>query len=304
LTITTGLVGKGRWRLVNPKWKLFDRLNRKVPVSQEEVPKGEQGRVTELISRGVLMKKRPKGNRKFKIFVSNWELFELVLDNEFPDGLDSVHFENDSRESAAKRSRDSKGTTVKVDSSILIKVFSRPQHDHGTLSEMTERHGVVGLDLQVTDFHAQGLWVSVENHESFFACNSQNCPDLDGVILLSGNPSRIKIDWMEESAKKGCNFIHFADLDFFGLEHFAAIHDRLDKAVTLWNSPEIGAGFYINKGDSSLFTKQKLEANLDRIGVVLPKDENANTIFTFITETGMCIHQEMVHDLFFKSRCD
>ena len=286
---------------MNPKWNLFDRLDREIPLSQDDVPKSELNLVLDLITRGILEKRRPKGSRKFKIFVSNRELFNLVLETEFPDGLESVFFESESRESAAKRSRDSKGTSVSVDSSLLVKVFSSTSNPQKNLVDMTDQHGVAGLDLNVTEFIANGLWASVENHETFFACSGKNCPDLDGVVLLSGNPSKIKIDWMEKSCNHGCNFIHFGDLDFFGLEHFAALYERIGKGVTFWNDVQIDSDFYINKGDKALFSKQKLEANLDKIRAVLPHDINAKMVFKNITDTGLCIHQEMIQDIFFKS---
>ena len=77
---------------MNPKWNLFDRLDREIPLSQDDVPKSELNLILDLITRGILEKRRPKGSRKFKIFVSNRELFNLVLETEFPDGLESVFF--------------------------------------------------------------------------------------------------------------------------------------------------------------------------------------------------------------------
>lgn len=284
---------------MNPKWRLFNKLSTGVLISHDDVPKSLHSTINQMLKRGVVTKIRPKGNRKFKYIVSNNKLFQIMLKSEFPEGLDSIEFDNDTRESSAKRERDSKGTSIKVDSSLILKVFKSYDVDSDNLAKMTSKHGLVAIDILTSQFCAKGNWASIENHETFHYSNKDNSSEYDGVILLSGNPSIMRINWMIESAKSGCTFVHFADLDFFGLEHFSAIREHLGDSVELWNSPLIDLKFYQKHGDKNLFDKQKNEANLSKITQSTEVSTNAKEIFKNIKDSGYCIHQELVHDLFF-----
>lgn len=284
---------------MNPKWRLFNKLSSGVLISHDDVPKSLHSTINQMLKRGVVTKIKPKGNRKFKYVVSNEALFQIMLKSEFPEGLDSVEFENNSRESSAKRERDSKGTSVKVDSSLLLKVFKSNGKHTNDLVRMTRTHGLAAIDIESSEFTAKGKWVSIENHETFHFCNEKNCSEYDGVILLSGNPSAMRVSWMKKSADEGCKFIHFADLDFFGIEHFGSIKEFLGDSVDLWNSPLIDVDFYRTHGDKELFEKQKNEANLKKIEKTIADNFNAREIFENITRSGFCIHQELIHSLFF-----
>jgi len=284
---------------LNPKWRLFNKLSSGVLISHDDVPKSLHSTINQMLKRGVVTKIKPKGNRKFKYVVSNEALFQIMLKSEFPEGLDSVEFENNSRESSAKRERDSKGTSVKVDSSLLLKVFKSNGKHTNDLVRMTRTHGLAAIDIESSEFTAKGKWVSIENHETFHFCNEKNCSEYDGVILLSGNPSAMRVSWMKKSADEGCKFIHFADLDFFGIEHFGSIKEFLGDSVDLWNSPLIDVDFYRTHGDKELFEKQKNEANLKKIEKTIADNFNAREIFENITRSGFCIHQELIHSLFF-----
>ena len=256
--------------------------------------------INQMLKRGVVTKIKPKGNRKFKYVISNDALFQIMLKSEFPEGLDSVEFENNSRESSAKRERDSKGTSIKVDSSLLLKVFKSNGKHTDELVRMTKTHGLAAIDIESSKFTAKGKWVSIENHETFHFCNDKNCSEYDGAILLSGNPSAMRVSWMKKSADEGCEFIHFADFDFFGIEHFGSIKESLCDSVDLWNSPLIDVDFYQKHGDKELFEKQKTEANLKKIEKTIAGNFNAREIFENITKSGFCIHQELIHNLFFE----
>jgi len=105
--------------------------------------------------------------------------------------------------------------------------------------------------------------------------------------------------WMKKSADEGCKFVHFADLDFFGIEHFSSINESLCDSVDLWNSPLIDLDYYRKHGDKELFEKQKTEANLKKIEKTITGSNNAREIFENITKSGFCIHQELIHSLFF-----
>ena len=252
-----------------------------------------------MLKRGVVAKIKPKGNRKFKYVVSNDALFQIMLKSEFPEGLDSIEFESNSRESSAKRERDSKGTSIKVDSSLLLKVFKSNGEHAGDLVRMTKTHGLAAIDLESSEFTARGKWVSIENHETFHYCNEKNCSEYDGAILLSGTPSAMRVNWMKKSADEGCKFVHFADLDFFGIEHFSSINECLGDSVDLWNTPLIDVEYYRRFGDKELFDKQKGEFNQTKIGQIVEVNENAKLIYNNIKNSGYCIHQERLHDLFF-----
>ena len=284
---------------MNPKWRLFNKLSSGVLISHDDVPKSLHSTINQMLKRGVVTKIKPKGNRKFKYVVSNEALFQIMLNSEFPEGLDSVEFENNSRESSAKRERDSKGTSIKVDSSLLLKVFKFNGKHTDDLIRMTRTHGLAAIDIESSKFTAKGKWVSIENHETFHFCNEKNCSEYDGVILLSGNPSAMRVSWMKKSADEGCEFVHFADLDFFGIEHFGSIKESLGDSVDLWNSPLIDVDFYRTHGDKELFEKQKTEANLKKIEKTTADNFNACEIFENITRSGFCIHQELIHNLFF-----
>lgn len=284
---------------MNPKWRLFNKLNSGVLLSHDDVPKSLHSTINEMLKRGVVSKIRPKGNRKFKYVVSNDALFQIILKSEFPEGLDSIEFENNSRESSAKRERDSKGTSIKVDSSLLLKVFKSNDKHAEDLVRMTKTHGLTAIDIQSSKFIARGKWASIENHETFHYCNENNCSEYDGVILLSGTPSAMRVNWMKKSADEGCKFVHFADLDFFGIAHFGSINESLCDSVDLWNSPLIDLDFYRKHGDKELFEKQKTEANLKKIEKTITGNNNAREIFENITKSGFCIHQELIHSLFF-----
>ena len=284
---------------MNPKWRLFNKLSSGVLISHDDVPKSLHSTINQMLKRGIVTKIKPKGNRKFKYVVSNEALFQIMLKSEFPEGLDSVEFENNSRESSAKRERDSKGTSIKVDSSLLLKVFKSNGKHIDDLVRMTRTHGLAAIDIESSEFTAKGKWVSIENHETFHFCNEKNCSEYDGVILLSGNPSAMRVSWMKKSADEGCEFIHFADLDFFGIEHFGSIKEFLGDSVDLWNSPLIDLDFYRTHGDKELFEKQKTEANLKKIEKTIADNFNAREIFENITRSGFCIHQELIHSLFF-----
>jgi len=284
---------------LNPKWRLFNKLNSGVLISHNDVPKSLHSTINEMLKRGVVTKIKPKGNRKFKYVVSNDALFQIMLKSEFPEGLDSLEFENNSRESSAKRERDSKGASVKVDSSLLLKVFKSNGKHTDDLVRMTKNHGLAAIDIESSKFTAKGKWVSIENHETFHFCNENNCSEYDGAILLSGNPSAMRVSWMKKSADEGCKFVHFADLDFFGIEHFGSIKESLFDSIDLWNSPLIDVDFYQKHGDKELFEKQKTEANLKKIEKTIIGNVNAREIFENITKSGFCIHQELIHNLFF-----
>lgn len=284
---------------LNPKWRLFNKLNTGVLLSHDDVPKSLHSTINDMLKRGVVSKIKPKGNRKFKYVVSNNSLFQIILKSEFPEGLDSGEFENNSRESSAKRERDSKGTSIKVDTSLILKVFNSYEEHDEELARMTKTHGLTAIDMQTSKFIAKGKWASIENHETFHYCNENNCKEYDGVILLSGNPSVMRINWMKMSANEGCKFVHFADLDFFGIEHFGSIKESLCDSVDLWNSPLIDVNFYRKHGDKELFEKQKNEANLKKIEKTTIGNINALEIFENITKSGFCIHQELIHSLFF-----
>ncbi len=284
---------------MNPKWRLFNKLNSGVLISHNDVPKSLHSTINEMLKRGVVTKIKPKGNRKFKYVVSNDALFQIMLKSEFPEGLDSLEFENNSRESSAKRERDSKGASVKVDSSLLLKVFKSNGKHTDDLVRMTKNHGLAAIDIESSKFTAKGKWVSIENHETFHFCNENNCSEYDGAILLSGNPSAMRVSWMKKSADEGCKFVHFADLDFFGIEHFGSIKESLFDSIDLWNSPLIDVDFYQKHGDKELFEKQKTEANLKKIEKTIIGNVNAREIFENITKSGFCIHQELIHNLFF-----
>jgi hypothetical protein len=291
--------GKGRLMQLNPKWRLFNKLNSGVLLSHDEVPKSLHSTINVMLKRGVVAKIKPKGNRKFKYVVSNDSLFQIILKTEFPEGLDSIEFKNDSRESSAKRERDSKGTSIKVDSSLLLKVFKSYGEIDEDLVRMTKNHGLAAIDILSSQFIARGKWASIENHETFHFSDEKNCSEYDGVILLSGNPSVMRINWMKKSADSGCKFIHFADLDFYGIEHFSSINDSLGESVDLWNSPLLDVEYYKKYGDKGLFEKQKGEFNMSKIDQIIKKNENASIIFDNIKNSGYCIHQELVHNLFF-----
>ena len=284
---------------MNPKWRLFNKLSSGVLISHDEVPKSLHSIINQMLNRGVVTKIKPKGNRKFKYVVSNDALFQIMLKTEFPEGLDSIEFENNSRESSAKRERDSKGTSVKVDSSLLLKVFKSNSGHTDDLVRMTRTHGLVAIDIESSKFTAEGNWVSIENHETFHFCNEKNCSEYDGAILLSGNPSAMRVNWMKKSADEGCKFVHFADLDFFGIEHFGSIKESLFDSVDMWNSHLIDLDFYQKHGDKELFDKQKTEVNLKKIEKTIAGNDNARKIFENITKSGFCIHQELIHNLFF-----
>jgi hypothetical protein len=284
---------------LNPKWRLFNKLSTGVLISHDDVPKSLHSTIDQMLKRGVVTKIRPKGNRKFKYVVSNDALFQIMLKSEFPEGLDSVEFENNSRESSAKRERDSKGTSIKVDSSLLLKVFKSNGKDTDDLVRMTKNHGLAAIDIESSQFTAKGKWVSIENHETFHFCNEKNCTEYDGAILLSGNPSAMRVSWMKKSADEGCKFVHFADLDFFGIEHFSSMSECLGDSVDLWNTPIIDVEYYRRFGDKELFDKQKGEFNQTKIGKIVEINENAKLIYNNIKATGYCIHQERLHELFF-----
>ena len=104
---------------------------------------------------------------------------------------------------------------------------------------------------------------------------------------------------MKKSAEEGCKFVHFADLDFFGIEHFSSISECLGDSVDLWNTPTIDVEYYRRFGDKELFDKQKGEFNQTKIGKIVEINENAKLIYNNIKATGYCIHQERLHELFF-----
>ena len=82
----TVLVGKGRLMKLNPKWRLFNKLNTGVLLSHDDVPKSLHSIINDMLKRGVVSKIKPKGNRKFKYVVSNNSLFQIILKSEFPEG--------------------------------------------------------------------------------------------------------------------------------------------------------------------------------------------------------------------------
>jgi len=59
--------------------------------------------------------------------------------------------------------------------------------------------------------------------------------------------------------------------------------------------------FFRKYGDKELFEKQKNESNLKKIEKAINANSNARYIFENITNSGFCIHQELVHNLFFDS---
>jgi len=299
--IKTDLVGKEKVLNMSQKHKLFINLDSGVLFSRDAVSKKLHPLIDEMLQRGIILREKPKGSRKFKYIVNNDNLFKAMTKKHFPGGLYSTEFDNDSRESAAIRERDSKKTSRKVDSSLILKVFTDQNKEMSELVKATEKHGLCAIDIATSNFLASGRWVSIENHESFHVICKENSKNFDGAVLLSGNPSSKRIQWMKESSENGCFFTHFGDLDFFGLEHFSAIENSLGDSVDLWNSEKITVDFFRKNGDKDLFDKQKSEANLQKINRVIGKNQNASDIYSNIIKSGNCIHQEMIHSFFFET---
>ena len=281
------------------KHKFFIKLDSGILFSRDSVSKKLHPLIDEMLQRDIIKKEKPKGNRTFKYTINNNVLFKSMVKKHFPEGLYSTEFDNDSRESAALRERDSKKTSKKVDSSLILKIFTPFNEEMSELVKATEKHGLCAIDIASSNFLASGRWVSIENHESFHVANKKNCKTFDGAVLLSGNPSSKRIQWMKKSSDNGCIFTHFGDLDFFGLEHFGAIENSLGTSVDLWNSDELTMDFFLKNGDKKLFDKQKNEANLQKINNAVDKNKNASEIYSNIIGSGNCIHQEMIHSLFF-----
>ena len=292
---------------MDPILRFLRRLSEGDKVSTRSVAKAVEATANKMSERQIIAKRIPPGSRTLKWCVINEAALDSYCRNQYPLGLFAEELELDTRESAAKSRRGSKRTGARVEEVILCKVFCESAvvgEVSSLLVQSTSTFGVAVFTHPPSNITASGLWVSIENHESFHVVNKANSPSFDGAFLLSGQPSAKQINWMGQSTESGCSFVHFGDLDFAGLTHYIQLRNRLGDAITFWSPQDIGVDLFKHLGNRVLFKRQMSSAkyNIENLRGGLRGDEDALHILRLIVETGCVIEQEALHNEFLRSR--
>jgi len=259
----------------------------------------------EMMGRGILIKRIPENSRSFKYCIANRQLFEDYSKKKFPLGLYAEELEENTREASAKSRRGTKKAGAKIGEEIfLLKIFNEDAliGDSVDVAKLQYQHfRIFAMRYSDRKLLANGNWLIVENHETFYLINERNTSSFHGSILLSGTPTSRKIDWMLRSSNLGARFIHFGDLDISAISHHLSMKKILKESIRFWVPDELSPDFFRSRGNKDLFKRQSLKHDISKMKLQITNEDQALRLIRVIEETGFVIEQEMLHELFLSS---
>ena len=256
----------------------------------------------DMIDRGILVKRIPENSRSFKYCIENRRLFEDYSKKKFPLGLHAKELEENTREASALSRRGTKRAGSKIGEEIfLLKIFNDDAliGDSVDVAQLQYQHfRIFAMRYSDRKLLANGNWLIVENHETFYLMDEKNTSLFNGSILLSGTPTSRQIDWMLRSSNLGARFIHFGDLDISAISHYSSMKKSLKENIKFWVPDELSPDFFRARGNKDLFRKQSLKHDISKMKLQFTNEDHVLRLIGVIEETGFVIEQEMLHELF------
>lgn len=205
------------------------------------ISRKDRMRLQSLFDAGVIEEVRSGAGRR--LIVTNQIALQAFMQSLYPSGLEGLKVDLPARSKAVAERRDSKRSSGKAPTTILIRGFNLCAFDKGSsqlpVAEWTESAGIAALCLDSMEgWQCKGTLGLVENLETFWHIE-KIASFVDLAIYAEGRIGTDVLDWLSSPGMIAARVIHFPDYDPVGMDEFLRIKRACPERSELYRPPDL-----------------------------------------------------------------
>lgn len=226
---------------VDPLARHLARLSSGSPLPVSSVSKADLRKLQSLFDAGVMEEVRSGPGRS--LVVTNPMALQAFILSLYPSGLEGFNGDLPSRSRAVAERRDSKKTSAKRTSIVLVRGFNGCAFQKGEsrleVAKWTEFAGVAALCPDfVAGWSFSGKLGLVENLETFWHIE-MIAPFVDLAIYNAGRIAADLLEWINSPGMMESRVVHFPDYDPVGMDEYLRIKRACPQRSELFWPPDL-----------------------------------------------------------------
>lgn len=223
------------------------------PLPASSISRADRRKLQSLFDTGVIEEIRAGAGRR--LVVMNQAALQAFIQSLYPSGLDGFKGELPSRSRAVAERRDSKRTSAKRPTIVLVRGFNGCAFQKGEsrleVAKWTESAGVASLcPDSVAGWSCRGRLGLVENLETFWHIE-RIAPFIDLAIYSAGRIAAELLEWLNAPGMIESRVVHFPDYDPVGMDEYLRIKRACPQRAELFRPPDL-EGLFSRYGKARL----------------------------------------------------